>query len=994
MASVYLAEDLSTRDQVAVKVLRPELALVLGAGRFEREIAVARRLKHPNVVSLLDAGQMDGILYYVMPYIRGQTLRERIRRESQLPVDAVLQIAAEVTSALEEAHRAGIVHRDLKPENILMDDGRAIVADFGVARIIATSGVSLASLSSTGLVIGTPAYMSPEQATAERTVDGRSDIYSLGCVLYELLAGVPPFGGPTAQAIAARHLHDIPPSIRVIRPGVPEWVEQMVMKMLAKVPADRYAGPRELLEALDRGNTAVGRSALSNGSRRMVIVGLAAAGMLVAALIATRSNAKLDPDRYAVLPFRGKPATSAEVIDPDNTTQLVWRLVNAWQALSVADQAVVTERIGRETGALTLSRGLEVGRSVGAGTVIWGDVVGGTDSITIRAAAYSTNRLTDPISRAEVTFSRARQSASDLTAGFTGLVRDLVAPGKPAPASLGSLWHTTNLTALRATLAGDSALQRWNLPLARDKYREAFTADPQYPAPRLRFAQTSLWLDSPAAEWEPVLAAALSTNQGLAAAELDEARALESLGRGDFPAACRGYQAILQRDSLRFGGWFGIGECSTRDSLVEPDRRSPSGWRFRTSYAAGIAAYVRALTLAPGSHVAYGAALLDRMVARLKVDRTRGRIGASAGPTAASFLAFPSIDHDTLAFVPYPIEEVLAGRRTPQSQGRAIEVNRRQLLDVTRQWIARYPESPPALRAFALASELNGRITDASSGGPAALDVVRRLRVRDPGDIELASWECRLLVKAGRYLDARTAALRTIEMRAATREQGTMQAALAALIGKAPLAAALLARFDEQPFGTVRGLVDAPPTVKSIANTLLAYSAFGESADSIATIARRLEREIDLVVSPTDRSAVRDAAFLRPALLAYPILPPPRDTILPIARLEQAIARHDEAGARREFIAIDLARAAQMPTDVTLDHVVLESRLALMIGDTTRARTALETALANLGHYGTSMIEDVAAAAALGRAFELLADLSGTPNGSSRDPRRKALWNR
>ena len=202
MATVYLAHDAKHDRRVAVKVLRPELAAAIGAERFLSEIRTTAGLQHPHVLPLFDSGAAEGLLYYVMPFVEGETLRDRLTRETQLPVADAVRIAGEVAGALDYAHRHGVIHRDIKPENILLHDGAALVADFGIALAASTAGAS--RMTETGMSLGTPAYMSPEQAMGERAVDARSDIFSLGCVLYEMPAGQPPFTGATAQAIVAK----------------------------------------------------------------------------------------------------------------------------------------------------------------------------------------------------------------------------------------------------------------------------------------------------------------------------------------------------------------------------------------------------------------------------------------------------------------------------------------------------------------------------------------------------------------------------------------------------------------------------------------------------------------------------------------------------------------------------------------------------------------------------------------------------------------------
>ena len=249
MATVYLARDVKLNREVAIKVLLPELGFVLGPERFRREIEVATKMSHPHILPIYDSGEAAGELYYVMPYIAGESLRARLFRERQLSLDEALRIAAEVASALDHSHRHGIIHRDIKPENILLEDGQALVADFGIAR--AVSAVGEGKLTSTGISLGTPAYMSPEQGMADPNLDGRTDIYSLGCVLYEMLAGSPPFTGRTTQALIARHSLDAVPSLSIVRSTIPEDVEDVVMCALAKVPADRFATAGDFANALN-----------------------------------------------------------------------------------------------------------------------------------------------------------------------------------------------------------------------------------------------------------------------------------------------------------------------------------------------------------------------------------------------------------------------------------------------------------------------------------------------------------------------------------------------------------------------------------------------------------------------------------------------------------------------------------------------------------------------------------------------------------------------
>ena len=320
MATVYLAEDLKHHRQVAVKVLRPELTATLGPERFLREIETTANLRHPHILPLYHSGEAAGFLFYVMPFVEGESLRDRLNREKQLPIEDALQIAREVADALGYAHGRGVIHRDIKPENILLERGQAVVADFGIARALSTAGAE--KLTQTGMAVGTPMYMSPEQSVGEGDLDGRSDLYSLGCVLYEMLAGEPPYSGPTAQAIVAKRFREPVPRISTLRETVPPALDDTVARVLAKSPADRFATAIEFGGALSeialRGpepgrpgpRSETGAASSRRLSTRLRFIVAAGAGTLavVAALLwagrsADRRTGSAEVPRLAVLPF-------------------------------------------------------------------------------------------------------------------------------------------------------------------------------------------------------------------------------------------------------------------------------------------------------------------------------------------------------------------------------------------------------------------------------------------------------------------------------------------------------------------------------------------------------------------------------------------------------------------------------------------------------------------------------------------------------------------
>ena len=271
MATVYVAQDRRHAREVAIKVLRPDVAAAIGAERFLREIAIAARLTHPHVLPLIDSGQAAGSLYYVMPYVRGESLRQRLARERRLPLKDALRIARELGAGLDYAHREGFIHRDVKPENVLLADGHAVIADFGIARAICQS-CDGQNVTEVGLTIGTPEYMSPEQAAGDRDLDGRSDLYSLACVIYETLAGEPPFAGASARAVMAQHLSEAPPPLRARRPDAPAAVDQALARALAKDPADRFATVAQFVTALEATDAPGAAPALVGKTRSLAVL--------------------------------------------------------------------------------------------------------------------------------------------------------------------------------------------------------------------------------------------------------------------------------------------------------------------------------------------------------------------------------------------------------------------------------------------------------------------------------------------------------------------------------------------------------------------------------------------------------------------------------------------------------------------------------------------------------------------------------------------------
>ncbi|MEO5568437.1 MAG: protein kinase [Gemmatimonadaceae bacterium] len=553
MALVFLARDVKHHRPVALKVLRPEVGGAVGASRFLREIEIAARLSHPHILPLHDSGETNGLTYYVMPFVDGETLRTRLAREHQLPIHEALRIANDVAGALAYAHASGVLHRDIKPENILLSAGHALVADFGIARALSAAGGD--KLTGTGVAVGTVYYMSPEQAFGSEAVDGRSDIYSLGTVLFEMLAGRGPFVGKNAQAVLAQIVTANAPAVGETREGIPPGVERIVQRMLAIDPNDRFATAADLataISAVTTGPTSATVSAPHPSRRsRNLRIGVAAATAIVLAaavwaLAGQRGGggSRGPANRIAVLPFAIHGGGQLDYLG-EGVVDLLSRNLEGVDDLQTVDPGTVITAVhhGRGTASMMdVDAGRAVVGRVGAGGFVLGSVNSSGSRMRIQAAMYD----------ADGRESEANASVEGDTAQLLELVDKLAGellvkrrPGAQHRLIQTALLTTHSLPALKWFLNAEQSLRRRQLDSAIAGYQRAIAEDSTFALAYYRLAVAAGWSDRHTLSTDAATRA-LSVNKRLSPREKRLVSAYDAFRRGDADTAERQYRAVLE----------------------------------------------------------------------------------------------------------------------------------------------------------------------------------------------------------------------------------------------------------------------------------------------------------------------------------------------------------------------------------------------------------------------------------------------------------------
>ncbi|HEX6370295.1 MAG TPA: BTAD domain-containing putative transcriptional regulator [Longimicrobium sp.] len=716
---------------------------------------------------------------------------------------------------------------------------------------------------------------------------------------------------------------------------------------------------------------------------------------VVAGMVASRQRGGaegVNASVYIVLPFAQRGASP---VTPDQAELLLHDALSRWTDLRLVDAQRTRDLLSRSGPPQSLREARRIARSAGAGKLVWGEITPLGDSILVRAALYDVTRSGDPVQAGTI---RVGRDLRGISASFGSLAWSLL--GRTGDA--GEASGTTSLAAWQAYQRGRLAMSRWELARAGTELQRAVALDPGYAAAHLWLAQAVAWggfTDN--VHWRMNAARALADSAELSTRERLLAGALVALGEERYPDACAVYERLVARDSSDFAAWFGMGECTRDDQIVVPDARSPSGWRFQSSYHRAVQAYSRALRTIPSSHLAFRGAGFARLNDLLRTDESMLRTGyRQEGTAVRGFAAYPSLAGDTLAFVPWPIEAVAAVRAetVPASRRAASQHNREELRAITLDWARAFPQSADAHEALALALEALGQLRDVAEGQPSAFGALARARTltADPDQrLRLAIVQVRLWLRAEDFRRARASADSVLQQwRSPGPRDAQSLAPLALLVGRVEQALTLLrAAVPETKFNTPQGeYVTVPNQVALAAADALVLAGLGlepETGEAEAALARL----VDAWVDPAERVKVRAAVLNGSRRLSFGgnvarVRAAPLEMPDFVVEMQQMLARGDAAGARARLAALAQGRGARRVGDLTLDFAYPEAELHLALGDTARALEELDRALLGLQAVPPTVLTRIDQTGGLLRAMRLRAQLAA----SRRDAATAARW--
>lgn len=969
-ATVWLAHDVTSGRHVALKVLLPELAESSVRRDFVREISRTASLEHERILPVLGEGTLDDTLYLVQPFMAGGTLRTRLERDRQLPVAEVLRIGEALARALAHAHVRGFIHRDVKPENILFSEGEAHLGDFGICRALERT---MDESSTTRLLVrGTPAYMSPEQASAVVEYDGRSDLFSLGAVLYECLAGVPAFIGSGPDAIIAQVMTQAPRDVRVFRPNVPESLAGILATCLEKRPADRFRDATSLAEALANSERRSGGSPRSVPAHRSRVPLMVGATVLLLSALAWLTLAPPAPPPPPLAPVDTtllvlypleRPVDA--IMDAELDDDLLRDGFRLGSGIDLVDQIQVDDALRRRSDDTASDWPSEVARTLGAGRFVRGRLRNRSDGTWAYIALYDV-QSTRALHETRMAVPRALDAAAEayVRAAAELLVRG--AAGLTDSAALSPGW---SVPALQGYAAGQQALGDWDLVRADSAFVRSLAYDASEARTLLALAQVRAWMRRPSSTWKELAARAVAADVALRARERRLARALLALGERRYADACEEYDALRRQNGRDFAAWYGLGQCRSMDEVVVPDPTSPTGLRFRSSRHAASRAYAQAFKVLPTVHLGFAREGFDFKGMYFLVA-TDVRTGYSED-RKRRFLARPSWRGDTIAMIPFEMDVITAGGPDAVPVGfiEALDHQREAFRETAAGWSAAFPQSSEAKEAVALALEL--------LGDRSAFDTLRVARnLAKPASLRrwnLGAAEVRLRVRFGLPDDLASlrAAHRLADSLIASRPANERESAetlelLAVLRGRCAAAMQFAAQRDAS--ADESGL---PPGPLSDSRQLLDRVAMRCDPPGDQRALREFTARLD---AQSGTNVVAGGGYADMLLLMRQVLlASTRDSLLverlaasvdhPLTRAARALVRGDRVLAIAALS--DLDRTAQTAIPTTPDFGFIAAKLWSDAGDDQRATVMLDDLLGRIRTMDPNTFREPGSVAAL-----------------------------
>jgi DNA-binding SARP family transcriptional activator/tetratricopeptide (TPR) repeat protein len=793
---------------------------------------------------------------------------------------------------------------------------------------------------------------------------------------------------PDVEAFAVRLRADPAPATPVLPPlarSADHLAPNAWRPALDEPTAGGSPDTREDVPVREEGAAASGRPAPPTRARRrwrvpaMLTAGVGAALGFTWVFAGLPAAAGSDASQYVVLPFADRSPRATPVLTPHAAELLLHDALGSWTDLRLVDGMRAQDMVSRSGDVHTLSDALAIARRLGAGKLVWGEYSALPNGILVEAAVYDVADDGRTLNRRSI---RVANDLHDAREKFAALASALMRSSAPVG---GREAETSSLAASQAFLEGTAALSRWDLDQARAALERAVRLDPGYAGAHLRLAEVLLWDGRPAAEWQDHAVGAAADSAALNRRDRGHAAALVALSERRFPLACRRYAELIARDSSDFAAWYGLGECNAADSLVVPDPKSATGWKFRGSWHVATEAYARALRTVPSSFTATRGAVFARLSSLLVTESRRVRMGYALAPARVSFAAYPSLAGDTVAFVPFRFSDFVELRPAaiPSTRSAAVRHDRELRLAVVSSWVRAFPASAEAHAALSVALESVGTLAAGRQGQPTALSELARARAlaRDPDQrLRLSVAQTRLWLKLGDFARAAATADSTFgEWRNPGPHDAQRLVPLAVLTGRAAIAGRLLRASAPEsiPFAAGNDEVELSDAVVAAYADLLLASAFGFAADADAA-ELRLERAIRVWSNAAEVEGVRAALLTLPRRMAVErgiraARRAPLRTADPLIVLEQALSSGDTAAVRKGVARLRELRRDRRPGDQTIDAAVSEVQLLLAAGDTADAADQMDASLTAIAALSSAVLDRVPEAAALPRMMELRA---------------------